>query len=129
MADVHLHIEPEYQYGSYDWINCTVNAIEKSAASMYLEVCLNETTHISISNFTKSETINDVSVTRNENCSLGRKQGHRFLFNKYMNISLRCRVEDHYFKTSLETACNRPYITPALGSLLVLFSQHNIQRT
>lgn len=116
---MHLHLEPEYEYGSYDWINCTVKTIEKSAVSMYLEVCLNETTHISISNFTKSEMIDDVSVTRNENCSLERKQGHRFLFNKNMNMSLRCRVEDHYFKTSLETACYLPYIIPALGSLLV----------
>lgn len=88
---------------------------------MYIEVCLNETTYISISNFTISEVIDDVSMTKNENCSLERKQGQRFLFNKNMNMSLRCRVEDHYFKTSLVTACNMPYITPALGKLLVFF--------
>lgn len=126
MTDVRLHLQHEYEYGSFDWINCTVNTIEKSTASMYIEVCLNETTYISISNFTISEVIDDVSMTKNENCSLERKQGQRFLFNKNMNMSLRCRVEDHYFKTSLVTACNLPNITPALGSLLVLFLQHNI---
>lgn len=123
MTDVRLHLQHEYEYGSFDWINCTVNTIERSTASMYIEVCLNETTYISISNFTISEVIDDVSMTKNENCSLERKQGQRFLFNKNMNMSLRCRVEDHYFKTSLVTACNMPYITPALGKLLV-FLQH-----
>lgn len=73
MVDVYLYLELEYEYGSYDWINCIVNVIEKLVVFMYLEVCLNEIIYIFILNFIKLEMIDDVFVMRNENCFLGRK--------------------------------------------------------
>lgn len=73
MVDVYLYLELEYEYGSYDWINCRVKIIEKLVVLMYLEVCLNEIIYIFILNFIKLEMIDDVFVMRNENCFLERK--------------------------------------------------------
>lgn len=120
MTEVQIHLEPEYQYGLSDWINCTANTIDEYT-SMYLEVCLNESTFIPLENITNSTYFYIVSMSRNENCSVQKMLSHSVVFDSKLNVSLRCRVEDDYFKTSLISKCVRPNISPASGSGSLFF--------
>lgn len=120
MTDVRIHLQPKYQYGTLNWINCTANAMDGSTAALSLEVCQNGTTFIPIENIATSRPSEDVSMTKNENCSVHKMLSHSLVFNKQMNVSFRCRVDDDYYKVSLTSTCIMPNITPASGSILFL---------
>lgn len=120
VTDVQIHLQPEYQYGLSDWINCTANTIDEYT-SMYLEVCLNESTFIPLENITNSTYFYIVSLSRNENCSVQKMLSHSVVFDSKLNVSLRCRVEDDYFNTSLISNCVSPNISPASGSGSLFF--------
>lgn len=120
MTDVRIHLQPEYQYGTLDWINCTANTIDGSTAALSLEVCHNETTFIPIENISSSVPIEDVSLTKNENCSVQKILSHNLVFNKQMNVSFRCRVDDDYNEAPLTSNCIMPNISPAYGRILFL---------
>lgn len=118
MTDVRIHLQPEYQYGTLNWINCTANTIDGSTAALSLEVCHNETTFIPIENITTSMPIEEVSLTKNENCSVQKMLSHSLVFNKHMNVSFRCRVDDDYYEASLTSNCIIPNISLASGRIL-----------
>lgn len=115
MTDVQIHLQPEYQYGLSDWINCTANTIDKYTP-MFLEVCVNESTFIPLENATNSTYFDIVSLPKNENCSVQKMLSHTVVVDSKMNVSLRCRVYDDYFKTSFISDCVSPNISPASGS-------------
>lgn len=118
MTDVRIHLQSEYQYGTVNWINCTANTIDGSTAALSLEVCHNETTFIPIENITTSMPIEDVSLTKNENCSVQKMLSHNLVFNKQMNVSFRCRVDADYNEAPLTSNCIMPNISPASGRIL-----------
>nr|XP_034330499.1 uncharacterized protein LOC117690400 [Crassostrea gigas] len=69
VTDVQIHLQPEYQYGLSDWINCTANTIDKYTP-MFLEVCVNESTFIPLENATNSTYFELFFCRKNENCSV-----------------------------------------------------------
>ena len=112
-------MQSQYQYGNEDWINCTTNIMDSSKASMYLEVCYNGSTFLPITNVTSSLEVDAVSDW--VNCSLQRMEGYHFHFNSKANVSMRCRVDDHYFNTSLTSRCVLPNISVPLGKHIYFF--------
>lgn len=120
VTDVQIHLQSEYQYGLSDWINCTANTIDEYT-SLNLEVCLNETTFIPLENITNSTHFYMVSMPKSENCSVQKMLSHSVVFDSKMNVSLRCRVDDDYFNTSLMSNCVSPKISPASGSGSLFF--------
>ncbi|XP_078311808.1 uncharacterized protein LOC111100993 isoform X5 [Crassostrea virginica] len=112
VTDVNIHMQPHYQYGIEDWINCTAKVMESSTTSMYLEVCHNESSFLPIEYITT--VLHNPLSLKSENCSLEKTQSHRFIFNSNINVSMRCRVYDHYSNSSTTSVCNRPNITTAM---------------
>ena len=118
VTDVNIHMQPHYQYGIEDWVNCTAKVMDSSTASMYLEVCHNESAFLPIEYIA---TVLDHPISLiNENCSLEKTQSQRFIFNSNTNVSMRCRVFDHFFNSSTTSVCNRPNITTAMGIVFLL---------
>nr|XP_022288903.1 uncharacterized protein LOC111100993 isoform X3 [Crassostrea virginica] len=112
VTDVNIHMQPHYQYGIEDWINCTAKVMDSSTTSMYLEVCHNESSFLPIEYITT--VLDNPYSLKSENCSLEKTQSHRFIFNSNINVSMRCRVYDHYSNSSTTSVCNRPNITTAM---------------
>ena len=115
-------MQSQYQYGNEDWINCTTNIMDSSKASMYLEVCYNGSTFLPITNVTSSLEVDAVSDW--VNCSLQRMEGYHFHFNSKANVSMRCRVDDHHFNTSLTSRCVLPNISVPLGKHIYFFFRY-----
>ena len=111
-----------YQYGNEDWINCTTTMMDSSKASIYLEVCYNESNFLPITNVTSPLGVDIVSDWKN--CSLHRMEGYRFHFNSKTNVSMRCRVDDHYFNTSVTSRCVLPNISVPLGKHIYYFFRY-----
>ena len=118
VTDVNIHIQPHYQYGIEDWINCTAKVMDSSTTSMYLEVCHNESSFLPIEYITT--VLDNPYSLKSENCSLEKTQSHRFIFNSNTNVSMRCRVYDQYSNSSTTSVCNRPNITTAMGIVFLL---------
>ena len=106
-------MQSQYQYGNEDWINCTTDMMDSSKTFMHLEVCYNESMFLPITNVTSSLEVDVVSNW--ENCSLQWMESYRFHFNSKTNVSMRCRVDDHYFNTSVTSRCVLPNISVPLG--------------
>ena len=87
--------------------------MDSSKTSMHLEVCYNKSMFLPITNVTSSLEVDIVSNW--VNCSLHRMEGYRFHFNSKTNVSMRCRVDDHYFNTSVTSRCVLPNISVPLG--------------
>nr|XP_022288908.1 uncharacterized protein LOC111100994 isoform X2 [Crassostrea virginica] len=109
VSDVEIHLQPQYEYGRQDWINCTANVMDSSAASMFLEVCHNESTFLPFED--TSTILENSTISKNENCSVQLKRRYRFNFNSNINVSIRCSVHDKYSNTSTTSACVLPNIT------------------
>ena len=122
VSAVNIHMQSQYQYGNEDWINCTTDMMDSSKTSMHLEVCYNESMFLPITNVTSSLGVDIVSDWKN--CSLHRMEGYRFHFNSKMNVSMRCRVDDHYFNTSVTSRCVLPNISVPLGKHIYSFFRY-----
>ena len=112
-----IHLLPQYEYGTEDWINCTANVMDSSAASVFLEVCHNESTSLPIEDI--STILENSTISKNENCSVQLKRRYRFNFNSNINVSMRCRVHDHISNTSTTSVCLLPHMTTPMGTVLL----------
>ncbi|XP_078311811.1 uncharacterized protein LOC111100993 isoform X8 [Crassostrea virginica] len=138
VSDVEIHLQPQYEYGTQDWINCTANVMDSSAASVFLEVCHNESTFLPVED--TSTILENSTISKNENCSVQLKRRYRFNFNSNINVSIRCSVHDKYSNTSTTSACVLPNITTPivrvelqpkfqvglLGSMVHMFCHANV---
>ena len=124
VSDVKIHLQPQYEYGTEDWINCTANVMDSSATSMFLEVCHNESTFLSFEDI--STILENSTTSKNENCSVQLIRRYQFNFDSNINVSMRCRVHDQSSNTSMTTVCMLPNITTPMGSVLLYVSCLNL---
>ena len=124
VSDVKIHLQQQYEYGTEDWINCTANVMHSTAASMFLEVCHNESTFLPIEDI--STILENSTTSKNENCSVQLIHRYHFNFNSNINVSMRCSVHDHYYNTSTSSVCMIPSITTPMGSVLLYVSCSNL---
>ena len=124
VSDVKIHLQPQYEYGTQDWINCTANVMDSSAASMILEVCHNESTSLPIEDI--STILENSTISMNENCSVQLIRRYHFNFDSNINVSMRCSVHDHHYNTSTSSVCMIPNITTPMGSVLLYVSCSNL---
>ena len=124
VSDVKIHLQPQYEYGTEDWINCIANVMDSSTAFMFLEVCHNESTFLPIEDI--STILENSTTSKNENCSVQLNRRYRFNFNSNINVSIRCSAHDHYSNTSTTSVCMIPNITTPMGSVFLYVSCSNL---
>ena len=116
MSDVEIHFQPQYEYGTADWVNCTASVMDSSAVFMFLEVCQSESTFLPIEDI--ATILQNLTASKGENCSVQKMHSHRFIFNSNINVSMRCRVDNYYSNTSTHSVCILPSITIPLGTIV-----------
>ena len=116
MSDVEIHFQPQYEYGTADWVNCTASVMDSSAVFMFLEVCHNESTFLPIEDI--ATVLQNLTTSKGENCSVQKMQSYLFILTSNTNVSMRCRVDNYYANTSTTSACIMPNITTPLGTIL-----------
>ncbi|XP_061171645.1 uncharacterized protein LOC133181119 [Saccostrea echinata] len=126
VSDITLHLRPQYQYGTDDFINCSAKTMEPSTTTLSLEVCHSDSTFIPIEKYNISSVVFNETSLKNENCSQEMLLGHRVLFNNQMNVSLRCTVHGSDMNTPLSTDCEIPDISTALVVAVMDTSSHVI---
>ncbi|XP_062578383.1 uncharacterized protein LOC134240295 [Saccostrea cucullata] len=114
VSDLSLHLLPRYQYGTYDFINCSADTMEPATTTLSLEVCDSDSTFVPFEMYNISFVVFNETGLKNENCSQQILLSYQVLFNSQMNVSLRCSVHDSYRNTALPTSCSMPEISTAL---------------
>ena len=116
MSDVEIHFQPQYEYGTADWVNCTASVMDSSGVFMFLEVCHSESTFLPIEDI--ATILQNLTASKGENCSVQKMHSHRFIFNSNTNVSMRCRVDNYYSNTSTHSVCILPSITIPFGTIV-----------
>ena len=116
MSDVDIHFQPQYEYGTADWVNCTASVMDSSAVFMFLEVCHSESTFLPIVDI--ATILQNLTASNGENCSVQKMHSNRFIFNSNTNVSMRCRAVNYYSNTSTHSVCILPSITIPTGTIV-----------
>ena len=114
MSDINIHFQPQYEYGTADWVNCTASVMDSSAVFMFLEVCHNDSTFLPIEDIVTI--LQNSTASKGENCSVQKMHSHHFILNSNTNVSMRCRVDNYYSNTSMSSDCVMPNITIPFGT-------------
>ncbi|XP_062578381.1 uncharacterized protein LOC134240292 [Saccostrea cucullata] len=114
VSDLSLHLLPRYQYGTYDFVNCSANTMKPATTTLSLEVCDADSTFIPFEMYNTSFVVYNETGLKNENCSQQILLNYQVLFNSQMNVSLRCSFHDSFKNTTLPTSCRIPEISTAL---------------